>query len=143
MSALVMQVCPECGSGKLEMGAVVSSDMAVKCLSCGWTGVHGDLMTTMADASKMMEKSQEVIGSPDLALGIAQEVAKVYLLLLSKMAAQPIGLAMIQAGIIGKEQPKELTRLIRAACLAAHKATLEEVELIQKELQDARRTNDN
>lgn len=144
MSALVLNVCPECGSGKIKYaGELISADMAVSCLSCGWRGTHGALMAVAADEAKVMEKSQEIFGTPDLALGIAQEVSRAYLVLLSKMAAQPIGLAMIEAGVIGKEQPKELTRLIRSACLAAHKATLEEIETIQKELQDARRSNDN
>ena len=93
--------------------------------------------------NKIMEKSTEVFGTPDLALGIAQEVSKAYIILISKMVAQPLGLAMIQSGIIGKEQPKELLRLIRSACLAAHKATLEEIETMQKEIRDARQINDN
>lgn len=144
MSAIILSVCPECGSGKIKYSSeVISADVAVACLACGWEGAHGDLMAMAADEAKVMEKSTEIFGTPDLALGIAQEVSKAYLILISKMVAQPLGLAMIQAGVIGKEQPKELTRLIRSACLAAHKATLEEIETMQKEIRDARRTNDN
>lgn len=144
MSAIVLQVCPECGSGKIKYSReVIGADVAVACLACGWEGVQGDLMTVAADKAKVMEASQEIFGTPDLALGIAQEVSKIYLVLISKLVAQPLGLAMIQAGVIGKEQPAELARLIRAACLAAHKATLEEIEVLQKEIRDARQSCDN
>ncbi len=53
----------------------------------------------------------------------------------SMYAAQPLGLAMIQSGMVGQKDKKSLTRMIRAATLGAFKATLDEVEKIQKESQ--------
>jgi hypothetical protein len=76
----------------------------------------------------------EVLGTSDMALGIAQEVSKNYLLFLSESASAEIGRAMVRAGVVGgKENPKELGRIIRAATLAAHAATLKEIDLIQLE----------
>lgn len=141
MSVKAFQICPECGSGKIEMGDLIGEDMKAKCLSCGWEGPHRELMAAVGSEQELMKGSQEIFGTPDLALGIAQEVSKTYMVLIAKYAAQPLGLAMIESGVIGKEQPKELTRLIRAASMGAHKATLEEIEAIQKELQDDRRAN--
>lgn len=137
------ELCPECGSGKIEMGALIGEDMEATCLSCGWKGPHRELMASIIRQSDVSSEVGAVLGSPDLALGIAQEVAKAYMVLIAKYAAQGLGLAMIEAGVIGKEQPKELTRLIRAASMGAHKATLEEIEAIQKELQHERRESDN
>ena len=80
-----------------------------------------------------------VLGTADMALGIAQEVAKNYLLMLSEEASGAIGRAMVRAGVVGgKEDPKDLGRIIRAATMAAHKATLTEIEDIQKEKQHGR-----
>jgi hypothetical protein len=98
-----------------------------RCLSCGWYGERRELL--LAGLGKVV----------DSALEIAHEVSKTYLQLIGQSVVLPLGKAMLQAGIVGVQQKQELARLLRAACLAAHKATLEEVEKIQKELQDAQR----
>jgi hypothetical protein len=82
-----------------------------------------------------VEAGARTVLTPDQALFVAQEVAKDYMTKLAAHAAQPAGLAMIEAGIVGLQDKSRLGRLIRAAMKGAHKATLEEVEAIQKELQ--------
>ena len=135
----VFTLCPKCGSGKVEMGDLVGDDMQAKCTACGWTGPHRELMGAVADEAKVAAASAEIFGTPDMALGIAQEVSKDFMNAIARDAGRALGLAMVATGVIGKEDPKSLGRLIRAACLGAHKATLEEIEKIQKEIQDGRR----
>jgi hypothetical protein len=98
----------------------------VSCSSCGWRGEYKDLVTAEAPDIE-----------PDK---VAEEVSMEYLRLLSKYTGRPMGLSMVQAGIVGAKEPRYLSRLIRAACLGAHRATLEEVEKIQKELSDEARS---
>jgi len=124
------EVCPKCGSGKVELGTRGHYGRQMnlaRCLSCGWYGERRELL--LAGLGKVV----------DSALEIAHEVSKTYLQLIGQSVVLPLGKAMLQAGIVGVQQKQELARLLRAACLAAHKATLEEVEKIQKELQDAQR----
>lgn len=137
MSGRSAEICPKCGSGKVEECPGVG-DCSVICFSCGWTGSSNELLSV--DLGSVAEKSPE-INAPDLALGIAQEVSKTYFLLIARDVSHPLGKAMLQAGVVGLQQSKELGRLIRVACLAAHKATLEEIEKMQKELQNAQRDN--
>lgn len=130
----MIQICPDCGSAKVELeGRILSDDQDAFCTACGWRGKKKDLMTPMRQEAEA--KAGEVF-SPDQALYIAQEVAKDYMARLAAHAAQPAGLAMIEAGIVGLHDKHRLGRLIRAAMKGAHKATLEEVEAIQKELQE-------
>ena len=133
---MTVSVCPQCASAK-----VASYDLSedpgrhdprgIVCLSCGWLGLPEKLLVA--------EESGEVIGSVQQALDIAAEVASEYMKCLAKYAARPIGSAMVEAGMVGNRDTKSLTRLIKAACQGAHRATLNEVEQIQKEYQDARR----
>jgi len=123
-------LCPKCGSGKLEL----LHDVAT-CQACGEQTSMKELLVAKPEAPE--SSIVEVLGTTDMALGIAQEIAKNYLLHLHKGAAKEIGKAMVNSGLVGgKENPKELGRIIRAATMAAHKATLEEMEAIQKEKQD-------
>lgn len=128
---MIYSLCPKCGSGKTELGDLVGDDMKATCTNCGWEGTHKELL----NAAPEKEQAPGTIIQPDQALGIAEEVAKAYMNLLAKHAGQSIGLAMVQAGVVGLKDSKRLARLIRAACLGAHKATLDEVEEIQKEVQ--------
>lgn len=128
---MIYSLCPKCGSGKTELGDLVGDDMKATCTNCGWEGTHKDLIS----AEDAKEANLGELTQPDQALGIAEEVSKAYMNLLAQHAGQPIGLAMVSAGIVGLKDGKRLARLIRAACLGAHKATLEEVEDIQKEIQ--------
>jgi hypothetical protein len=135
-----VQLCPKCGSGKVEHSGGIEASPEIslyKCLQCGWEGAKNQLIVAQPQAPDA--QIVEVLSTPDMALGIAQEVSKQYLLTLSEEASGAIGRAMLRAGIVGgKEDPKYLGRLIRAATLAAHKATLTEIEAIQKEKRDGR-----
>ena len=129
---MIIQVCPECGSGKVEMGSsILGNDAFAECQACGWSGTVGDLLTP-----SRQEADREVgLITQDQALSIAQSVAESYMERLAAHAAKPTGLAMVESGIVGLKDKNRLARLIRAAMKGAHKATLEEVEAIQKELQ--------
>jgi hypothetical protein len=140
MSAITFRICPSCSSGKIDVeGDIVSDLSAASCQACGWSGKVSELMLTAADDTKF--EGLELSG--DTALKIAQDVSKQYMVLLAKHAGQAVGLAMVEAGVVGQQDPKSLGRLIRAACQGAHKATLVEVEAMQKEIQDERRTSGN
>jgi len=120
-------LCPKCGSGKLE----ILHDVAT-CQSCGTQTSMKELLVTKPQAPD--SSITEVLGTTDTALRIAQEVSRNYLLLLSELASAEIGKAMVRAGVVGgKEDPKVLGRIIRAATLAAHEATLREINTIQLE----------
>lgn len=126
-----IQVCPECGSGKVDTGSsILGNDAYAGCQSCGWSGTVGDLLTPM----RQEDDSPGNLITPDQALCIAQSVAEDYMRRLAANAAKPVGLAMVESGIVGLKDRERLARLIRAAMQGAHKATLDEVEVIQKEL---------
>lgn len=123
----MIEVCPDCSSAKIETkGSLLAKDVKVICLSCGWEGVSPELLLPVQSSTGL---------TADQALSIAQEVSTGYLTALAKRASQPIGLAMVESGIVGLHDKARLTRLIRAATLGAQVATLKEVEAIQKELQ--------
>jgi len=118
-------VCPKCAVAKIGVGELLGGVVRVACAGCGWVGKYSDLLT---------------IGGPDLsATEIAEEVSIAYLRLLAQYVGRPMGLAMAQAGIVGAQDPQQLGRLIKAACHGAHKATLDEVEKIQREYRDGKR----
>jgi hypothetical protein len=143
MTTHALQLCPECGSGKIEMGSLVGEDLEATCQNCGWKGPHRDLIAAPAREEDLGRQSNIIYGTTDFTLGIAEEVSKAYMNLIAQHVARGLGLAMIESGLVGRQQPKELTRLIRAASLGAHAATLKEIEEIQKELQDERRGTNN
>lgn len=116
-------ICPQCGSAKVEASVVVGGEARATCSNCGWLGKRKDLLNS---------------GDVPSALEIAESVALEYLRLLAKLVGQPMGLAMVQAGIVGAKDSAVLGRLIKAGCKGAHKATLEEVEKIQEELRNER-----
>jgi len=121
-----IRLCPSCGAGKITEVSTgdVSIDPDVECTSCGWKGQGHELMAAITPRST----------SIDPHLAVAEEISRMYLQLLAKEAAKIMGVAMIQSGVIGgREDPKILGRLVRAACLGAHRATLEEIENIQTE----------
>ena len=135
---LDFRVCPNCGSGKVDRVKLVGQDVDVSCTNCGWSGKHGELIYT---ASKVGCVAPGVYLLDDMAeaLGIAQEVSLMYMQLLAKHAGRPIGKAMLQSGVVGANDTKSMARLIKAACVGAHKATLDEIEKMQEEIQDAKR----
>lgn len=114
-----MQLCPECGSGKIEeTGLLVEGLHDASCQNCGWKGKTDALVVADLD-----------FPTQELVLRVAQN----YMVAISHQAAQPIGLAMVQSGLVGTKDAKTLARLVRAACLGAHRATLDEITTMQKE----------
>lgn len=130
-------LCPKCGSGKVQTsghlleGAVHDAE----CSECGWRGKDNELVTYDLDKVRQGLDS----GLSDAGTAIAMAVSADYMNKLAQFAAQPIGLAMVESGLISKNDTKVLARLLRAACLGAHKATLDELEQIQREHQNDRR----
>ena len=71
--------------------------------------------------------------SQDEALEMAQEMSRNYMRMLYQSVSQQIGFCIMQTGLVGRQDTKGMTRLIRAACMGAHRATLEEADKIAKE----------
>jgi hypothetical protein len=69
----------------------------------------------------------------DRALEIARTIAIDFMRMLYQHASKPIGLCLIESGMVGKLDTASLTRILRATCLGAHKAALEEAEAIAAE----------
>lgn len=126
------EVCPECGSAKLEIQSSIlkPDDRQASCFACGWKGTAADLISAIVPEGEGL--------SGDQGLKVAEQVATTYMGLIAQHVGHPIGRAMIEAGIVGLHDKEGLTRLIRAACSAAYAATLEEVEAMQRELVDDR-----
>jgi hypothetical protein len=74
----------------------------------------------------------------DRALEIAKHMSEQYMKLLYQSASPIVGQCILQAGLVGKKDTKNLTRMLRAACRGAHKATLDEAEAIAKEHKETR-----
>lgn len=122
-----IQLCPLCGSGKVNVTdrlAMVEGGLGQATCPCGWSGA----------ASQLVVKKME-IGQAE---SIAEAVAIEYLRALAVYAGACIGRAMVLSGLVTSSETKTLARLIRAACTAAHKATLYEIEAIQLELKDGK-----
>lgn len=128
-------LCPKCGSGKVEVKSSSLGPRVVRCQSCEWSGFEKDLVAYDLDKARQGLDS----GLSDAGTAIAMAVSADYMNRLAQFAAQPIGLAMVESGLISKNDTKVLARLLRAACLGAHKATLDELEQIQREHQNERR----
>lgn len=129
MEKLKVDLCPECGSGKVEhkgpAGSIITSDTQAVCNNCGWEGSFSDLVSSVVEDEGGL--------TADQTLQIAESISQEYLRKISQYAAQQIGIAMVESGIVGTRNVDRLTKLIRAACIGAHKATLEEIERMQKE----------
>lgn len=128
------KLCPKCGSGKVVAQTepmISGGDPAeAHCDGCSWSGKASELMVAL--------QTKPAAGI-DPALHVVEEVAKTYLQLLAKDASKQIGLAMVSSGLVGLHDKTSLGRLVRAACLAAYYATLEEIEKMQKEIKDGPR----
>ena len=123
-----LKLCPKCGSGKLSisMSTVLEVKSSIaECQHCGWSGTVEELLATPAKGL-----------TPDR---VAEAVAKDYLRQLALLAGKPIGLALVRSGVLAANSKDALARIIRVACLAAHTASLKEVEAIQEELKRERR----
>ena len=102
----------------------------IKCDECGWLGTEKQLVSVPIPKNPF---SIEI--HPDTALDAAKQISEQYFLLMSKVAGPVIGQCIVQAGLVGRKDVKNLAKLIRAACLGAHKATLDEANKISKDYQ--------
>lgn len=119
-----VQLCPECGSGKINKLDVLSG--VCRCDACEWAGKEADLV------------SSNIAGS---SLDVAIAVAQTLLLTITQHASIPIGQAMIEAGVLpASSSATTAARLVKAAMLGAHKAILDEVSKIQQEMTDANKS---
>jgi len=126
----VTYVCPGCGSGHLDV-----SDNGARCLDCNWYGTEKGLVAVHVPNFN----SSIIVEGVDNLLKVAEEISRSYLSLLAQHASKEIGFCMIRSGLVRADRDgKFLAALIRAACLGAHKATLEEVERIANELDKKR-----
>lgn len=132
-----VKLCPKCGSGKIANLRFSDLDTVrkVRCMACPWEGETDELLTS---ASDVMIKAETIAEADDQQLAIARKVSEDYLNLLAKYVGKPIGLAMIEAGVIGLQDTKVLTRLIKAAAHGAHTETFKELEKVQEEIANAR-----
>jgi len=135
-----VRVCPVCASAKIDKVRSVGSDSEVACANCGWSGEYKEALEAGVKDRQILENIVSIGGDP-LAMKIAEEVATTYLVFLAQYAGRPIGLALMESGVVGRKDSKSLARLIKAACRGAHKATLDEIEKMQEELQDGQRPN--
>lgn len=99
------------------------------CQDCNWTGTNKELLEVPVQANP---NSLDI--NPDQALEIARAMSTNYMQLLYQHVSPAIGAAIMQAGFVGKNDTKNLTRMIRAAARGAHAATLEEAGVISEEL---------
>lgn len=113
-----VELCPECGSGKVSRISPLGDDC--KCDGCGWAGKEGRLMRANVDED---------------ALSAALQVAQMYLVTLTEEASMPIGKAIVRSGLLSVADDKAvLGRVLKAAVMGAHRATLDEIGAMQKEL---------
>jgi hypothetical protein len=133
----MIKLCPDCGSAKLSYKTgpllTVGDTVPVSCTSCGWRGAESDLLTPV---DQRVDRESSVSVDTDDASFVASEVAQDYLVALSKYAAREIGRSMVVAGLVGVHDAKPMARLIRAATIAAHKATLDEITSMQLEISE-------
>jgi hypothetical protein len=138
MSTTMTSICPACGSGKVVavLGAAVGKTgldaHKMACQDCPWEGTNKELLQV-----PLPERPNALDISPDQALELAREMSTNYMKLLYQIASTSVGACIMQAGFVGKNDTKSLTRMIRAACKGAHHATLEEADKISKELKKA------
>jgi len=69
----------------------------------------------------------------DVALEVAKQISSNLMEMIYKLVAKSMGEAVLQSGLVGRQDAKNLTRLMRAGCLAAHKGVLDEADAISKE----------
>lgn len=134
-----VRVCPSCASAKIDQVKIVGRDSDVSCSACGWAGKYRELIGAVTRPG-YKAPGLSLLDDMSEALEIAQEVALTYMRILAKDVGRPMGLAMLQAGVVGAHDTESMARLIKAACKGAHKATLDEIEKMQKEIQDAKRS---
>ena len=116
-------MCPACASGK-----VVEEEGKASCQDCGWEGTADKLIVVPVPTDT---GSLEI--NQDQALEIAKKMSEEYMKLIYKTVSVVIGRCIMATGLVGRRDTTNLTRLIRAACFGAHRATFDEVEKIAAE----------
>ena len=124
------EACSRCGSAKLKF----NDKYEFKCLDCG---LEGDMRDVMESTIKIDANS--VLLGPDPQLEVVKRVAQSYFHSIAKYGSNGIGLALLDSGIVGRQDKAALTRLIKAACFGAYKATLNEIEKIQAEIAEVKK----
>ena len=110
------------------MEMVDSDEARAECMDCGWVGMRKDTIAVEMPSNPLSFEIDQ-----DRALEIARQIAIDFMRLLYKHASTPIGLCLIESGMVGRKDTAGLTRILRAACLGAHKAALNEAEAIASE----------
>lgn len=128
-------MCPYCGSGKVEEGIVDA-----ECKNCGWVGKPTQLIRAPLSTTPGSDLVLDV-SHPDQALALLQQVSEQFMELVYKDVSKPLGLCILRAGLVGRKDKKNMARLIRAGCLAAHRAVLGECEEIAKDSKVEREKN--
>ena len=123
------KICPQCGSGKVDQKV----GLPASCMDCGWLGDERNLVET---ALPTQENVLDI--SEDNALSIAKQISHHLLSLLAGTIAKPMGNCLIEAGLVSAKDTKNLARLLRAGCSAAHQGILQEADAISTEYQKRR-----
>jgi len=101
----------------------------VSCKDCGWLGKESALI----NAPIPVQGVQLDFSNGDVALEVAKQISRHLMELIYQLAAKAVGEAVLQSGLVGRTDSRNLTRLMRAGCLAAHKGILDEADIISKE----------
>ena len=96
-------------------------------MSCGWLGDKESLVQVELQNENVLDISK------DAALEIAKHISKQLAVLMGKHVTVNLGLAIIESGLCGRQDKKNLARLLKAGCSGAHKAILTEADEISKE----------
>ena len=137
------KVCPECGSAHIFGGDEIiilannETTRDARCLQCKWEGKRTDLLT-IPDA--LVDKHMEEGGlvSPDRGIKLAAKMSEDLLARIAQHAGRALGLSLVEAGFVGRQDNARLARLIKAACLGALGGVMGEMEQIQTEAQGER-----
>lgn len=123
-----VKLCPACGSGKIVNHMMDPDDGYRRCSNCNWTGGESDLIT-----APIPENPNCLKLNGDAAKNVLEQISRNLLILLAKYSGHPLGVAIVQAGLCGRLDKTNLARLIKAGCLGAHKAVLDEADKISAE----------
>lgn len=127
------ELCPACGSGKIANHMADPDDGHRECYDCGWKGGKDNLIVVPIPKDP---NTLELDG--DAALDVMKQISRHLMLLIAKHVSQPFGLCIIEAGLCSRKDKKNLAKLLKAGCSAAHQAILQEADNISKEYSKGR-----
>ena len=132
-------LCPVCGSGKIAGERVGDSSLEAsnsdkkQCMDCGWRGdVNRLIQVPFQKNPNSLELNQ------DEALEVAKQISNSLMQLIGANVGKPLGMCILESGLCGRRDGKNLARLLRVGCRAAHRAILEEADKISGEHSKAR-----